>query len=120
MRLPPRIDISSSCRYDSQARVGDKGVEYEFEIKMPVLDIEISDHEFENDARVAFKRLAAQLQSRYSWIGEVYQTGRSGGWMAFKDTRGLATPAKLRTIVGLVEEAKKKFAWQLLIDYPRR
>ncbi len=116
--LGPAHSLESSCRWDSKWKIGDKGAEYEFDIKMPPLGIEISDDQFTDEADMALEELAIALRARYSWIGRVGRAGRSGGWLAIEDKKGLATFAKLENITEMVAKAKRRFAIDLLNGYP--
>ena len=114
-----RITLDSECRYDSRKKIGDPGVEYEFDIKIPPLGVDMTADEFDYEAQDALIQLGRALKKRYPWTGRWYQTGRSGGWFAFTDEHGEATKAKLQTIIGMIEQAKEKFCKRLERQYPR-
>ena len=111
--------FESECRYDQGVRIGDPGAEYEFDIKLPVFNADMTDAEFDLEARIAIRQFKEKLTDKYSWIGRVGQTGRSGGWLLIKDEQGKATKAKLQTIINMVTAAKKAFVKRLERDYPR-
>lgn len=113
-----RITAESECRYDQGKKIGDPGVEYEFDIKMPKLHVDMTHDEFDAEAQDALIDLAYTLKGRYPWARHWYQTGRSGGWFAFVDEDGDATKAKLQVLIGIVEKAKKKFIKHLERTYP--
>ncbi len=99
--------------------VGDAGAVYEFDIKLPKIDgVDISNDDFEIEAMDSIQDFVRELKRRYSWIGNVYQTGRSGGWLAIEDKTGGATKAKTRKINDLVREAKDNFVRYIKDEYP--
>ncbi len=112
-----RITMESECRYSQKKKIGDPGVEYEFNIKMPALGIDVPEDDFEADAENAIIDLTYAIKKRYHWARNWYRTGRSGGWLSFTDEDGDATKAKLQVIIGMVTKAKEKFANQLIRDY---
>ncbi len=112
------LTLASSCRWNSTSNLGARGTEYEFDIKMPKLRVRMSHDEFEAEADAALDVLADELRRRYSWIGRIGRAGRSGGWLSVEDKKGLATQAKLKTIIGLVASAKERFAAYLEKYYP--
>ncbi len=114
-----RITIESECRWDQGHEIGDKDVEYEFNIKLPPFDADMTDDDFEAEAKAAIGYLKTKLRDRYSWIGAMGQTGRSGGWLFIQDRTGGATKAKLRKIIETVTAAKKSFIKQMERLYPR-
>ncbi len=116
--LGPAYSLESSCRWDERYKIGDQGAEYEFDIKLPRLATGATDEEFTAEADQALDVLAQELRRRYSWIGRVGRAGRSGGWLAIEDTKGLATFAKLEKIIDMVAKAKSDFADFLETYYP--
>lgn len=109
----------SSCRWDVEYQLGEKGAVYEFDIKLPTFRAEMTDEDFEIEAETALDILADALRARYTWIGQVGRAGRSGGWLTIEDKRGLATQAKLENIVDMVSKAKGNFIRHLEREYPR-
>jgi hypothetical protein len=114
-----RITIESECRWDSDQHIGDKDVEYEFNIKLPPFKANMSEEDFEAEAKAALAYLKSKLRERYSWIGAMGQTGRSGGWFFIQDRTGGATKAKLRKIIEIVTSEKRAFVKQMERLYPR-
>ncbi len=114
--------VESECRWDANYKlglVGAIGAVYEFNIKIPPVSVDMTDDEFEMEAENALDLLADDLRARYRWIGQVGRTGRSGGWLTIKDTKGLATRAKLENIVDMVSKAKANFIKHIEREYPR-
>lgn len=111
--------LESSCRWDSDFAVGNVGVVYEFDIKLPRIESDIDDDDFEEAAEYALDQLADDLRTRYSWIGRIGRAGRSGGWLTIEDAKGLATRAKLKNIIDMVSRAKTHFVRYLESEYPR-
>lgn len=111
---------TNSVRWDTKWKLGDKGAVYEFDIKLPrITGVRgMTNEEFEIEAEDSISWFEDSLRQRYTWIGQVYQTGRSGGWLAVEDKKGLATEAKLRTILGMIEKAQRDFIQYLRRTYP--
>lgn len=99
--------------------VGDAGAVYEFDIKLPRIEgvRAMTNEEFDMEASDSIEDFVSLLRDRYTWIGDVYQTGRSGGWLAIEDKKGLATKAKLLKIQELIESAQKNFIRHLQANY---
>lgn len=111
--------LESLCRWDTRDAVGNVGVEYEFEIKIPTISgVDCTNAEFEDLASQFIADFKRTLKSRYTWVGDVYTSGRSGGWLTVVDKKGLATREKLKTIIGLVEKGKRAFVKELKYQYP--
>jgi hypothetical protein len=107
-------------RYEQKYEIGDVGAVYEFDVKLPVLypDVPLlSDAQLEADTEVAVEEFAEVLRKRYKWVGEVYLTGRSNGWLAVVDAKGGATERALKTIHGLVDAAYERFVKDLRDTY---
>lgn len=107
-----QLTLSSQCRYDTRDTIGNAGVVYEFDIKIPPLHpmgIDCTQEEFDEEAEECLEGLAYALRKRYSWIGTIHRAGRSGGWLAIEDKKGLATREKLSNIIKMVEAVKGQF-----------
>ena len=116
--LGPPHSLESSCRWDEKYKIGDVGAEYEIDIKIPPVSVSMTDEEFTAESDQALHVLAQELRKRYSWIGRVGRAGRSGGWLAIEDTRGLATFAKLENITAMVAQSKSDFVDFIETYYP--
>jgi len=114
-----RITVESECRYEQGKKIGDPDVEYEFNIKLPPFDAEITNDDFEAEVKAAIGYLKYKFRSRYSWIGAMGQTGRSGGWLFIQDRTGGATKAKLGKIIDIITAEKKSFIKRMERLYPR-
>jgi hypothetical protein len=101
----------------TEGPVGKTGAVYEFNVKLPKLDVELSDDEFYVETDLAVRAFADTLRDKYDWVGEVYQTGRSGGWLAVQDRQGKARERSLRQISELVQTELKKFVDYLTEEY---
>lgn len=102
-----------------ESDIGEPGVEYEFEIKIQkIYHVDMTDAELEMESRDSIEDFERMLKARYKWITKIYQTGRSGGWLAIVDGKGGATPAKLKTIAKLVDQAQAAFVKDLQHRYP--
>ncbi len=99
--------------------VGDAGAVYEFEIKVPkITGVNMTNDEFEMEARDSLEDFVADLKRRYKWIGKVYQTGRSGGWLAIEDPNGKATVSSTRAINERIKKEMGYFVDNLKSAYP--
>jgi hypothetical protein len=99
--------------------IGEPGVVYEFEIKLQKIShVDMTNAELEMESAASIEDFEDMLASRYKWITEIYQTGRSGGWLAIKDGKGGATKGKLKTIAKLVDQAQEDFVRYLQEEYP--
>lgn len=103
-------------RYEGD--LGEPGSVYEFDIRLPVIrGVKIDNEDFEFEAQHSLKEFERELRRTYTWIGQCYQTGRSGGWLAVEDKRGLATEAKLRRIMDKIDQAQAAFIRFLKSEY---
>ncbi len=80
----------------------------------------MTDEGFGVEAQIAVDAFADKLRKRYKWVGEVYLTGRSGGWLAVQDKDGKARGSTLETIDNLVKVAKMKFIKEMEKKFPRQ
>jgi hypothetical protein len=107
-----------TMRYETKYEIGDVGAVYEFNVKMYHLrGVNITDDELEIDVNDALDSFADQLRKRYKWIGRVYLTGRSGGWLAIEDRTGKARKATLEKIDDTVNQAVRDFQSWLRKQY---
>lgn len=106
-------------RLDQKYQIGDVGAVYEYNVKLytEIRGMDISDDELEVEVEQVVEDFAKDLHRRYKWIGVVYLTGRSGGWLAIEDKSGKATRRSLKTIDGLVTKAKDQFVEDLWSSY---
>ena len=112
---------TSQVRYERKWHLGDPGAVYEFNIKLPKIEGVRQDLDWETiqiHAEDAIEELATLLRRRFFWVGEVYQTGRSRGWLAVEDKTGRATEAGLQKIAGLVDASRRQFIRMLREEYP--
>ncbi len=99
--------------------VGDAGAVYEFDIKVPkITGVKMTNEEFEMEASDSLEDFVRDLKRRYPWIGDVYQTGRSGGWLAIEDPKGKATERSIKTINDRVKKEMGYFIDNLRHAYP--
>jgi hypothetical protein len=109
----------AQIRLESQWQLGDAGAVYEFNIKLRRVQSSASDVEWEQDVGTALEEFEYELQKKYPWIGRVYTTGRSGGWLAVEDPNGKMTKATLQSMSQMVEAAKRQFVKDMEQAYPR-
>lgn len=105
-------------RLHDRWRLGDAGAEYEFNVKLRPLRLEIPESEFEQETEMALDAFEQKLRKKYPWIGQMGRTGRSGGWLSIEDPKGKMTKAKLKEIAELVEAGKRQFIKDLRNAYP--
>ena len=106
-----------TMRYETKYKFGEPAV-YEFDVKLRHLrGVNITDGQLEGEVESALDAFADYLRGRYKWIGNVYLTGRSGGWLAVEDDDGKARQSTLHTIDKLVSEAVRKFQKDLRESY---
>jgi len=105
-------------RWGNKYSIGDAGAVYEFNVKMHHLrGVNIDDDGLYLEVEEALERFAEKLRDRYSWIGDVSLTGRSGGWLAIEDAKGKARQSTLRTISELVRTELNAFQKYLRAKY---
>jgi hypothetical protein len=109
----------AQVRLPSDKSLGDAGAVYEFNIKLYRVESNASELEWEEDSRMALEEFEYDLREKYPWIGRMYQTGRSGGWLAVEDPNGKMTKATLKSISKRVEAAKRQFVKDMEQAYPR-
>jgi hypothetical protein len=110
-----------TMRYDNNTPIGTSGATYEFNVKIYGMDTPgLTDEGLGIEAQIAADEFADKLRKRYKWVGEVYLTGRSGGWLAVQDKDGKARESTLKTIDNLVKVAKMKFIKEMEKRFPRQ
>lgn len=116
LRADPRI------RYEKKWKVGDPGAIYEFNIKLGRIDApRLTDEALEREALGAIEYFEeSRLRARYPWIGRVYRTGRSGGWLAVEDKTGGATKEDILEIADTVDESREHFERRMEETYGSR
>lgn len=108
-----------SCRFDPNAKVGGVGVVYEFNVKIRGLASNASEEQWDREVTLALRAFTISLRARYPWLEVEGFTGRSGGWVAIKDTQGRM---RLRTLAAVdrdVTEAVEAFKKHMVARYPR-
>lgn len=102
-------------------RANEKTGVYQFNVKLRKLaGCNIREDELEWETWNEFVSFREKLMKRFSWIGDVYLTGRSNGWLAVEDKRGGSLKrreASLAKIEGMVSEAVKAFQARLWDEY---
>ena len=103
----------------TESSVGDRGAVYEVRVKlsMRIRGVKITEHELAADTDAAVEEFSDVLRSEYPWIGRVYLTGRSNGWLAIEDAKGKATKDALEAIHERVNEARKDFETSIIESY---
>jgi hypothetical protein len=99
-------------RFDGDAKLGDAGVAYEFNVKIRRLNSAAVETDWSDEAELARQELRSELHAKWPWLGDPYFTGRSGGWLAITDPSGRMTRRTLeamRRSVGKALAAFKKY-----------
>jgi hypothetical protein len=110
----------AKVRLEDRWRLGDVGAVYEFNIKLGLVEADVSNSQFERDAERALVEFEQKLRQKYPWIGRIYRTGRSGGWLAVEDPKGKMTKAALKSIAERVAAGKRQFVHDMERAWPRR
>lgn len=103
----------------TEGPIGKAGTVYEFNIKLhhELIGLSLTDDDLAIESDLAVQGIAEVLRESYPWISEVYQSGRSGGWLAIKDADGKAREKSLREISEFIQEEKAEFARELKERY---
>ena len=112
----PQADVRMHNRWS----LGDVGAAYEFNIKIHGVKSDAPEDVWEEDSQMALEEFEAKLRKKYPWIGRMYRTGRSGGWLAIEDPKGKMTKATVEAMSKMVEAAKLRFVKDMEYAYPRR
>lgn len=107
-----------TIRLDSRHKLGEAGAVYEFNVKMRHLrGVNISNEDLYIETEQAIDRFSEDLHNRYKWVGNVYQTGRSGGWLAIEDTKGGVRRSTLEAIEKRIQSALTRFQKDIREQY---
>ena len=107
------------CRFDGDKKLGDAGVTYEFNVKVFGCRCSATCDQFDAAARGAFEAFESYARERWPWIGNIYQNGRSGGWLAVHDPRGQMTKRSLAAMQKAVDKALRAFKRHMVTEYPQ-
>ncbi len=109
---PYNMRPNTTVRSEKKYKLGEPGSVYEFDVKFgaELRGVNISDEDLQLETHVAVQTFAGELRKSYPWIGRVFLTGRSGGWLAIEDRAGGATRADIEAINERVDEAHAAFA----------
>jgi hypothetical protein len=106
-------------RFDSDAKLGDEGVTYEFNVKLPLFECggDFIDWDLERQAHyLAFESV---FKRKYPFFTLEGFTGRSGGWLALSDPQGRMTKARITSIQKMVKKALDEFKKDMAATYPK-
>ncbi len=107
-------------RLDNQWRLGDTNAVYEFNVKLGRVEATCSQDQWDQDVATSLDEFVQLLKKKYPWVGDVYLTGRSGGWLAVQDPKGKMTKVTLASMAKLVEAARRQFIKDMEQCWPRR
>lgn len=106
-------------RFESRWTLGDPHAVYEFNVKIMGLASDASEEQWSWEVDQAREAFEHDLRAKYPWVGSVYFTGRSGGWLAVDDPAGKMTKVKLAAISKMVGAALASFKRHMVEEYPR-
>lgn len=110
--------MRTTMRYEKGSEIGDLGVTYDFDIRLPVFrGIQISDANFGREAQESLQYVKRRIKRAFPWVGRIEQTGRSGGWLSVEDPKGKANKTKLQHIAKIVDEERDMFMRMLKKNY---
>jgi hypothetical protein len=108
-------------RFDGVAQLGDLDVVYEFNVKIQCMLPSSARHdEWAHEVDVAREEFELRLANKYPWLRVEGFTGRSGGWLAIRDTAGRMTEPRLHDVQRRVAAALERFKKRMVRKYPRR
>lgn len=108
-----------SCRFDADAKLGDPDVVYEFNVKIRGLQSNAPEAAWDREVAVSLRAFTISLRARYPWLEIEGFTGRSGGWLAIKDTAGRMNKRTLEAVQRAVDKAIEAFKKHMVTRYPR-
>ena len=94
---------------------------FEFNIKVPPINTSIDSDGWNIEVQDEVDNFTEWLRKRYSWVENVYITGRSGGWVAVQCYPG-QSPTSLsvpHSIAKHVYAKRKAFVKRVSREYPR-
>lgn len=107
-----------AVRFPRDAKPGDAGVEYEFNVKIRKIACAATQDEWDQEVSVALDRFRDGMR-RYKGLAGFYFTGRSAGWLLIKDVDGRMTEGRLLAIRRRVGKALAEFKRYMVETYPR-
>jgi hypothetical protein len=108
------------CRFDADKKIGDAGVTYEWNVKIYGLASDATTEQWDGAVADAFDAFEAYAHCRWPWLGSIYFSGRSGGWLAVHDLHGKMTERSLGAMRKVVDKALRAFKRHMITEYPRR
>lgn len=116
------LEKDSRIRWETKWKVGDRGAVYEFNVKLFNVKLRnvvarFSDDDLYIETQHALKMFKLLLKQAYPWVGDVYFTGRSGGWLAVEDAKGKATERAILAIADRVDDARDEFVKYMKEEY---
>jgi len=105
-----------SVRY--HGKLGAPGTVYEFNVKLLTMRANITEEQLWDEVRSALATFQVALMKKFPWVGEVYFTGRSAGWLAIQDPKGQMTMARLVAMSKMVEASLDRFKARIVKNYP--
>lgn len=120
--MPGTLLADPRIRIETKYKSGEPGAVYEFNVKFHKRDYsaDVDDDTMYIEVREAVDVFADLLRDQFPWVGEVYLTGRSGGWLAVEDKQGKATNKKIEQIADMVDDARVEFGKYLDEAYGKK
>ena len=106
-------------RFDGSRKLGDAGVTYEFNVKIQRIESDATQVQWDSEVERSFEGFTEYVRGRWPWLGAVYFTGRSGGWLAIEDPSGRMTGRTLVAIQKQVGLSLQAFKRHMVAEYPR-
>jgi hypothetical protein len=106
-------------RFPGGSKLGDAGVPYEFNVKIMRLESDAPEDVYYQEVQDALADFEAAMHRKYPWLGSMYFSGRSGGWLTIEHPTGKMTKAKLEVIAKAVGAALARFKQHMVTEYPR-
>ncbi len=106
-------------RFDGKRKLGDAGVTYEFNVKIQRIESSATQEQWDCEVESSREAFEEYLRRRWPWIGGIYFSGRSGGWLSIEDPSGRMTGRTLIAMQKQVGAALKAFKAHMVKEYPR-
>lgn len=112
------LERDPRIRWEQKYKVGEPGAVYEFNVKLPRMTASFRDEDLYVERVHAVRAFEKILRRDFPWVGELYFTGRSDGWLAIQDKQGKATATSILAIADRVDDALGEFVKYMEEEYP--
>ena len=112
------LEPDSRIRWETKHRIGQAGAVYEFNVKLPrIPEATFTEEDLYIERDIALMVFKDLLKQDFKWVGDVYFTGRSSGWLAVEAGKGGATQKQILDIADRVDDARDEFVRYLREEY---